>query len=339
MLDPKRGEFFRHGNTGALFVARRNGAIVGRIAALRNEAHLRAHHDGAGFFGFFECADDVEAATALLRTAEEWVCRTGLSELRGPANFNIQEEAGVLLDGFDHAPMVGMTWTPPYYRTLIEQGGYTKVKDLLVYRMDRVSMKPDRLDRVAAAALRRPEIVVRPLDLRQLQREGEFFERVFSEAWQENWGMVPISAQEFREAYERYRFFIVPELALLAEVGGEPAGVMLTMPDMNVLLHRMNGRLLPAGFLRLLFGRRKIDRYRVFMLGVRPQFRRLGLPLVLLSRCRAELLRRGAQLAEFSWILEDNHELRGLIERVGGYRMQTLRLYGKSLSPKNSHSQ
>lgn len=340
MLDPAKGEYFRHGNSGALFLARRDGQFVGRIGAFRNESHLRYNDDGAGFFGFFECVDDPAVAKALLAAAEEWLRAAGLRVVRGPANFNIQEEAGALIDGFKHAPMVGMNWTPPYFPRLFESAGYAKVKDLLVYRMDRTTMKPDRLDQVAAAAQRDTVVKVRTLDPREVARESRFFEAVFSEAWRANWGTVPISADEFREAYERYRFFLKPELVFLAEVDGEPAGVMLSMPDINAVLHKIDGRLFPTGFLHLLFGRRGLTRFRVFMLGVRPKFQRLGLPLTLLSRTRAELLRQGAQLAEFSWILEDNYQVRGLVERMGAVRVQTLRLFGKDLGPQanGSHS-
>jgi len=188
------------------------------------------------------------------------------------------------------------------------------------------------LQRIAAAAARLPTLRVRNLDMNRLRHEADFLATVYAEAWRDNWGEVPISAQEFYETYERYRFFIRPELVYLADIDGEPAGYFIAMPDMNELLHKMNGRLLPTGVFRLLFGRRGIKRFRVLMMGVRPKYRRTGLPLIFLQRCDKELQRCGASLLEFSWILEENREVIALIERIGGVRVQTLRVFEKPLS-------
>lgn len=333
-LDPRRGDYFKAGNTGACWLARRDGRAVGRIAAFRNETHLRAHADGAGFFGFFECEPDAEAAGRLLAAAEAWLRGTGLTTVRGPANFNIQEEAGVLLDGFDLAPMVGMAWTPPYYRDLLEQAGYAPCRDLRVYRCDWASEQREqtaRLAKVARQVEERGRVRVRTLDLGDLPGAARHLAIVFAESWRENWGHVPISEAEFLELYRRYRLLLVPELVFLADVDGEPAGVWVTMPDFNVAIKAIDGRLWPLGWWRLLRARRTITRYRAMILGVRPKFRRLGLPLIFVQRCRDELARRGATLLELSWVLDDNREVIAGIERFGGRCTQTLRLYGKDL--------
>ena len=331
LIDPKSGPFFRE-SEGAFFLARRGGEAVGRIAAFKNQPHLSVHADGTGFFGFFESIDDQDVAGALLAAAESWLRDRGLRGARGPANFSIYEEAGVLLDGFEHAPMAGMAYTPPYYRRLIEAAGYGKAKDLLVFRVTREAARFDRIQRLAEVASRLPTLRVRNVDMRHLRRETDFLATVYAEAWRDNWGRVPISAAEFFEAYERYRFFIRPELVYLAEIDGEPAGYFVAMPEMNVLLKRMNGRLLPGGWFPLLFGRGGIKRFRVFMTGVRPKYRRAGLPLIFLQRCQEELQRRGATLLEFSWVLEDNREVIAILERIGAARVQTLRLYEKALT-------
>lgn len=331
LLDPKRGPFFRE-SEGELFLARRDGAAVGRIGAFKNHPHLAAHADGAGFFGFFETIDDAAVAGALLAAAAAWLRGRGLRVARGPANFSIYEEAGVLLDGFEHAPMAGMAYTPPYYRGLLEGVGYAKAKDMFVFRLTPEKARLDRIARAAEAVERRPGLRVRHLDMRRLRREAEFLATVYAEAWRDNWGQVPISADEFYDAYRRYRFFVQPELVFLAEIDGEPAAYFVAMPDMNVLLRRMNGRLLPTGIFHLLFGRGGIRQFRVFMMGVRPKFRRLGLPLVFLQRAYAEMLRRRVTQAEFSWVLEDNRETIAIIERIGGFRAQTLRLYEKAIA-------
>jgi hypothetical protein len=333
-IDPVRGDFFRAGNTGAFWLARRAGRAVGRIGAFRNEVHLRANGDGAGFFGFFECDDDADAARALLAAAEAWLRERGLTTVRGPANFDIQEEAGVLLDGFDLQPMVGMTWTPPYYRGLLEAAGYGRCRDLLVFRIRWRDAVPEEWARVRATAERveaRANVQVRPLNPADLAGAARHLARVFADAWRDNWGQVPIGEKQFFELHRRYRLFVRPELVLLAEVDREPAGALVTLPDLNVPIKAIDGRLWPLGWWRLLRSRRHLRRFRAMMMGVRPQFRRLGLPLIMASRCRDELARAGAEELEVSWVLDDNVEMIGGIRRLGGQCVQTLRLMEKRL--------
>lgn len=334
LLDPARSEFLAEpGNAAAWFLARRDGRTIGRIGAFRNAPHLSTHRDGAGFFGFFECVNEQPVAAALLQTAGDWLRAQGLTTLRGPANFNIHEEAGVLLDSFDMQPMLGMTYTPAYYAPLLEACGMQRCRDLYVYRVTREAARLDRLDRLASLANRIEGLSIRPVNLATsaLPNEARIFAAVWIDAWQDNWGAVPIPEKEFRSMYERYRIFLIPELVYLAEVNGEPAAAFVMLPDMNVLIKRIGGRLWPFGWLTLLLRRRSITRYRTLMMGVRPKFRRLGLPLLFIERAYRELLRRGVTEVEFSWILEDNRETRGLIERIGGHRAQTLRLYEKAL--------
>ncbi len=330
LIDPRRGPFFKT-SAAEFFLARRGGEIVGRIAAFENRPHLEAHADGAGFFGYFESPDDPAISGALLRAAEGWLRARGLTVARGPANFSIYEEAGVLLEGFEHAPMAGMAYTLPYYPALLERAGYGKAKDLYVYRVSREQVRMERVARLAQAAERLGAVTVRNLDMSRLREEADFLAQVYAEAWRDNWGQVPISAEEFYDAYKRYRFFLRPELVYLAEIDGEPAGYFVAMPDMNVLLAKMNGRLWPTGLFHLLFGRAGIRRFRLFMMGVRPKYRRVGLPLIFLRRCQEELARRNAELLEFSWVLEDNHEVIAVLDRVGAVRVQTLRLYERDV--------
>lgn len=332
-IDPGKGDFFKH-STGEFFIAWRGGRVAGRIAAFHNTRHLAAHADGAGFFGFFECEDDPQTARALLGAAEAWLLSRGLTVSRGPANFSIQDEAGVLLDGFEHAPMAGMGYTPPYYRRLIEQAGYSKAKDLHVFRMNRESWREEQFKRMCAVAERVAKGVrIRPLDMSDRPGEAARMEMIFAEAWRDNWGAQPISKQEFLKYAEQYRLFIDPELILFAERDGEPLGMMVAIPNMNEIIKRIDGRLFPFGWLRLLMERRRCESVRLFLLGLRQKARRLGLPILFIKRYH-ELLESNPRIRqmEFSWILEDNYETLALIERVGGWRAQTLRLYEKRLA-------
>ncbi len=332
-LDPKRGDFFKH-SEGEFFLARRGSEVVGRIAALHNRRHLAAHADGAGFFGFFECENNSGTAAALLRAAEQWLHSRGLAVVRGPANFSIQDEAGVLLDGFEHAPMAGMGYTPPYYRELLEAAGYVKAKDLEVWRINRGSWREDEFRRMCAVAERVAQgVTIRPVNMSDLPNEAERMAKIFAEAWRDNWGAQPITQPEFLKYASQYRLFIDPELILFAERDGEPLAMMVAIPNVNEIIQRIDGRMLPLGWLHLLLGRKRVTGIRLFLLGVRAEARRLGLPVLFIRRYH-ELLNASPRLRqmEFSWILEDNHETLALIKRFGGWRAQTLRLYEKSLA-------
>lgn len=332
-LDPARGDFFKH-SVGEFYLAFRGNEPVGRIAALHNMRHLAAHADGAGFFGFFECEDNAATAAALLAVAEVWLRERGLAVMRGPANFSIQDEAGVLLDGYEHAPMAGMGYTPAYYRRLLETAGYAKAKDLLVCRIHRDTWRDTELKRLGAIADRMaPGVTVRALDMGDLPAEAERMAIIFGEAWRENWGAQPITQSEFLKYASQYRLFIEPDLILIAERDGEPLGMMVAIPNVNEIIQRIDGRMFPLGWWRLLRDRKRVKTLRIFLLGVRTSARRLGLPLLFLRRYH-ERLGDSAHLreVEFSWMLEDNHETLALIDRLGGRRVQTLRLYEKVLA-------
>lgn len=329
--DPKRGDFFQH-SQAEFFLARRGREIVGRIAAMHNRRHLAANPDGAGFFGFFECEDNADTARALLETAERWLREQGLKVARGPANFSIQDEAGVLIDGFEHAPMAGMGYTPPYYRALIEAAGYGKAKDLHVCRIDWAHWNAEQFQRLCAIADRlAPGVAVRELNPEDLPGEAGRLAEVFAEAWRENWGAQPISQAEFLKYAEQYRLFIDPRAVLFAEKDGETLGIMVAIPDMNEIIQRIDGRMFPLGWWHLLRGRKNLKGIRLFLLGVKTKARLLGLPALFMRNMHALLKQSAYQTLEFSWILEDNHEALTMMNRIGGRRVQTLRLYDKTL--------
>ena len=329
--DPARGDFFKH-SQAEFFLARRDGEVVGRIAAMHNRRHLEAHADGAGFFGFFDCENNAETARALLETAEAWLRARGLTVARGPANLSIQDEAGVLLDGFEHAPMAGMAYTAPYYRGLLEGAGYEKAKDLHVCRIDWAHWNAEQFQRISVIVDRlAPGVTVRELNMKDLPGEAGRLAEVFAEAWRENWGAQPISQAEFLKYAEQYRLFIDPRAVLFAEKDGETLGIMVAIPDMNEIIQRIDGRMFPFGWWHLLTGRKKLKGIRLFLLGVKTKARLLGLPALFMRNMHALLKQSAYETLEFSWILEDNHEALTMMSRIGGRRVQTLRLYDKTL--------
>ena len=331
-IDPDKGDFFKH-STGEFFMAWREGKPLGRIAALHNTRHIDAHADGAGFFGFFECEDNPTTAKALLDTAEKWLRAQGLAVARGPANFSVQDEAGVLIDGFEHTPMSGMGYTTPYYRGLLEAAGYTKAKDLYVFRITRETWKSDQFDRMCAVADRvAAGVTLRSLNMKDLPAEAARMELIFAEAWRDNWGAQPISQAEFLKYAHDFRLFINPELIVFAERDDEPLGMVVAIPNMNKIIQRIGGRMLPFCWWTLLTQRKRVTGVLLFLMGLRKSARRLGLPILLIRAIHNVLIKyQHPGELEFSWILEDNHETIALIKRVGGYQVQTLRIYDKTL--------
>lgn len=328
-LDPRENPFFTH-SEAALLLASRHGVPVGRIAAIHNRRHLEVYGDGTGFFGFFESVDDPEVAGVLLEAAREWLLERGLTRMRGPVSFTINDEAGLLLDAFEEPPVLLMPYNPPYYRRLLEGWGLVKAHDLYAYRLDAPEAIPPALERVSARAAAKG-IRVRTAELDRFDEEVERIHRIHSRAWAGNWGAVPLTLAEVRNLAGKLREIVDPELVLLAERHGEPMGVSVTLPDLNQALAHLGGRLLPFGWLRLLRERRRIDALRVLILGVLPEHRHLGVEATMIHRTLTTGLAKGYRWAELSWVLESNRPMLRLLGHLGARRTKTYRLYEREI--------
>jgi len=328
-LTPAGNAFFRH-STAELFLARRGGELVGRIAAIENRRHLETYEDGTGFFGFFESVDDGEVASALVETAAAWVRARGLRRLRGPTSFTINDECGILLDAFDRPPVVLMPYNPPYYRLLLEDLGFVKAHDLYAYRMEAPAEMPRRLRSARALAGARGT-VIRQIDLSRFDEELTRIHSVHSRAWAENWGAVPLSQSEIHELAERLLPVVDPALLFLAEKGGEPIGVVISVPDVNQVLSHLNGRLFPFGLARFLWYRRRVDALRGLIMGVLAEHRHEGVDAALYAATVEAALAKGYRWGELSWILESNLPMRRVLERLGTVHYKTYRIYEKEL--------
>ncbi len=336
-FDPNRNPFFKHAEV-QLFLALRGKEVVGTISAHINYNHNDFHGEKAGFFGFFECVEDFGVAQALLDTACRWVAERGMEVIRGPMNFSTNEECGLLVEGFDSRPVVMMTYNPRYYVDFIERAGFVKAMDLYAYIIQAEDLKnnaenlPEKVFKAAEAALSRPQIRIRNLNMRDFDREVERGWKVYNSAWSKNWGFVPLTREEFRHMAYGLKTFLDPELVFVAEIDGEPVGISVTLPDVNIPLHRMNGRLFPLGWLKFLWYRRKIDTARFFMMGVVEQYRNLGIDAVFYLETAKALLRKGYTRCEMSWILENNYMMNRIIQRLGGRVYKVYRIYEKALA-------
>lgn len=330
LLDRDNHPFHRHADV-EYFLARRDGRVVGRIAAIVNHRHNEFHEDRLGFFGFFECEDDPAAARALLSAAEDWCAARGMERIRGPMNFSTNEECALLVDGFDTPPMLMMTHNPPYYERLLESAGYRKEKDLLAYLLEDMEA-PERVVRGAERAQKRIGAVIRPIRMKELRSEIEIIRDIYNSAWERNWGFVPMTEAEFDEMAKQLKQIVDPELCLIAEVDGEPVGFELTLPDFNQAIAKTDGRLLPFGIFKLLWHARKIDAARVITLGLKPDYRRLGLDAMMTLRGYRRVSDLGYHRIEASWILEDNVEMRRVMERLGARVYKTYRVYERALT-------
>jgi GNAT superfamily N-acetyltransferase len=335
-LDPKHNPFFEHADV-ALWLARRDGEVVGTISSHIDHLHNEVHNEKIGMFGFFEMVNDYAVAEALLSTARDWALERGMSALRGPLSFSQNHECGLLIDGFDGPPVALMTYNPLYYVDLYERYGLTKAMDLYAYIGDLAQFERDpnklpiKLVRVSEKAKRRIGIVTRPANMKVYWKEIERAERVYNQAWEKNWGFVPMTDAEIEKLAADLKQIIDPELAIVAEIDGEPVGVSIAIPDFNQVLKHLNGRLFPFGWLKALWYARKITRTRLLVLGVISKYRGRGLEAILVIDTLKAAVLNGYQSIEMSWILESNEMMNRIIlntgQPYGAHVYRTYRMY------------
>ena len=335
-LDRKANPFYRDAER-QLFLALRNGKPVGRIAAIENRAHNAFHDDRVGFFGFFECKEDQEAANALFSAAERWLAARGLDTMRGPMNPSTNHECGMLVRGFRWHPMIMTTWNPRYYPTLVEAAGFTKAKDLLAYffplQGERAFELPENVRELAERALKGKQLTFRDLDLSNFDKEVERCWEIYNSAWEKNWGFVPMSHDSFLHEAKVLKYIVFPEFTFMAEVNGEPAGFMIIVPDFHHAFKAVgNGRLLPTGVFKLLAAKKRLKTGRIMILGAKAEYRRRGI----FALFAHEMFRRGRAFgavgAEASWILEDNDKLNRPLEAMGAKEYRRWRIYDRAIS-------
>ncbi len=335
LLSRSKNPFFDHAEA-EYFLAERDGAVVGRIAAISNRLHNETHGDRVGFFGFFECIDDQEVADALFEAAADWCRAHGHDLLRGPASFSVNDECGLLVDGFDFPPALMMPHNPRYYVHLVERGGFTKAKDLLVYQGGREDVYvpvPERLARGTELIRQRLGITIRPIDLRHFDEEVERIKEIYNSAWERNWGFVPMTEREIDHLAEQFRPVVIPDFVPVAEKDGRIIGFGIALPDLNVVFRKnRSGRLLPV-LPRLLWAlkMRQIHRARILLLGVVPEYRGKAIDAMLYHWIWTRAEKLGFRWGEAGWILEDNAAMNAGLEKMTFRVYKTYRLYDRAI--------
>ncbi len=334
-LDRSKNPFFEHAEAEYL-LAMRDGRPVGRITA-HVDSRWDAYHGGKdGFFGFFECEDDPEVAAALIDAARAWLRERGRERVLGPMDFTTNDECGVLVEGFDEPALILEPWHPPYYGALLEGLGMTKAMDLLMWDLWLGDLtQGDRFHEFIEDAARKAEtehgVVIREMRKRDLRAEVKRFMDVYNEAWGDNWGFVPITDAEIDFQAQNLKPVLEERWAMIAEKDGEVIGAALTLPDINQVLVKMKGRLLPFGWWHFLTGRRKITRVRIFALGVKPAFQHTGVAAAFYVRHR-EVAEIGPQKGGHTgWILETNEAMNRAMEGMGGTVSKRYRIYESGL--------
>lgn len=327
LLSKEKNPFFQNAEAD-YFLAVKDGEIVGRIAVIKNDIHLKYHNDGAGFFGFFECINNQQVANTLFDTAKNWLQEKGLTIMRGPANPSSNDEYAMLYSGYDDMPRLMMTYNPKYYNDLCANYGMKKAKDLLAYKLENHKvMSSDKLKRVQQIARERYRLKITQLDMKNFKKELEKVKIVYNKAWAPNWGFVPMSDAQIDAMAKDLKPLIEPSLVLFGEIDNKLVGFALVILDFNQIFKEMNGRLFPFNFIKLYTKKKTITWARIITLGIIPEHHKKGLDAVFYWEIVNRAHSVGIDLGEASWILEDNDMMNRGAVMMGGEPYKTYRIW------------
>ncbi|MDG2242826.1 MAG: dATP pyrophosphohydrolase [Rhodospirillaceae bacterium] len=338
-LNPKKNPWFSHGEA-QLFLAERNGAVLGRISAQVDRSHLEQHNDATGFFGFFDSVDEQPVADALFAAAGSWLKERSMSRVRGPFSLNINEESGLLVEGFKSPPRVAMGHGHPFYQKLVEKAGFEKVRDLFAFLTPMDNALPYKHMKLLQRFIdRNPGLTFRHLDLNHYDDDIRILVDLFNEAWAENWGFIPLTEADAQHMANQFKMILIPELVWFAFYEGKPAAMAVALPDLNEMIRDLGGNLWPKGWMKLawrvLTRRAWSSGTRVPLMGVAARFKNKPLGSVLafmvMGAIRRESLKLNMPICEMSWVLENNTQTRRSLETIGGLVYKTYRIYEKVL--------
>ena len=332
-FDKDKNPFYSHAKT-ELWLARREGRITGRVAACIDRYNNEHHAEQVGFFGFYEAEDDPETAQALLSTARDWITGHGMRTMRGPGCFTSNHDwYGLQVEGKWNRPVVGMPYNPRYYIDQFEGFGLTGCKDLYAWHIQTQGQFPEKMQRLIDRILARPGLEVRPFDMKNFTADASIVRDLYNRSWSTNWGFIPLDDAEFQHMAKDMKSMVDPAYLLIAEMEGEPIGFSMTIPDFNEATQPLNGRLFPFGWLKFLLAKRKIRFARTLLMGVLPEYRRLGVDIAMVYQTMVAGFARGIQEGECSWVLDDNKPMNRVLEGYGADRYKTYRVYELPLEP------
>lgn len=330
LLDPARHPFWKFSQR-ELFLAMRGTEPVGRVAAIVDQNYNQFHNERMGAFGFFECARDQVAATALVDAAADWVRQRGMTFLRGPLNPSTNYEIGVLVDGFEYPPAVMMPYNPRYYPDLLTGAGLDKEKDLVSLLLEPQNRTSDRVGKLAARIRRNNNVRIRSGERKHFDRELALIKELYHASWSRNWGFVPMTDEEMDEAGKFLYRIADPDLVLFVYFHDEPVGICIILPDMNPLLKRFNGRLGLGSLLTYWRYKHEVVGLRAILFGFKHEVQKLGLPLVVFDHLNHVLREQKTQYKylELGWNLEDNEGINRFDAEIGGREYKRYRIYRK----------
>jgi hypothetical protein len=335
-LDANKNPYFQRAEA-QLFLAERQGKVVGRISAQVDSLHTSRYHDGAGQFGFLEGINDSAVFASLLNASAHWLKSKGMDWMRGPFSFSINDEAGLLVDGFETPPSTMMGHALPYYAAHVESNGYQKVRDLYAYDYPLNTCIPSLIERAYKRAMKSGDVQVRPLNKQRVDEELDIIMSIFNDAWCGNWGFIPLTEAELRIFASQLRLLVTGEFVAIASVNGVPAAMCVTLPNLNEWYRDLKGKLFPTGWIKLMARvlSKKSQSVRLVLMGVRKEYQGTtqgaALAFAVIMAVRKYHLSRGVKRVEMSWVLEDNLGMRKIIETAGATHYKTYRVYEKSL--------
>lgn len=332
LLNKKKHPFYKTAATRA-WIASLDGSDVGRIMAINNHAFNKYHSMKKGFFGFYECVDNQDVSTLLMKTAEEALKKEGLEIMEGPMNPGTNYECGLLIEKHNDDPQIMMTYNPAFYETHMEKNGLTKAKDLLAYNLSMDFTMPKIIMDIAERTEKKSKVTYRNLNLKNWKSELDIMFNIYNSAWEANWGFVPMSKDEFYHTAKDLKSIVDPTLVYFAMVDGVEAGFILTLPDLNQVFKQIpNGNLSLSAIYKLLTSKKRINRARVITMGIKKEYRKIGLETLLYKHSHLALLKNPLiKNVEMSWILEDNLEMNKPLIRIGGEPYKRYRLYQKAI--------
>lgn len=330
-FDRKKNPFFEHAEMD-LFLAYKDGKIMGRVGGIIDKNHNAVHEEKVAFFGLYESYDDLETAQALLNQAAEWGSERGMDTLRGPLNLSMNDECAFLLEGFDSPPMIMMSYNPRYYLDLMEKCGLIKAKDLYAFYMSASEEVVQKVQAIVNEIRKKTTVSLRAVNMKKLDEDVEKIKYVYNNGWEKNWGFVPWTEKEMDHMAKKLKVFADPDIVIIAEDKGKPVGFAFALPNYNEVLIRLNGRLTPLAILKFFIYKRKIESVRAIVFGILKEYRQTGLSYLLYSEFEQNVKRKGYKWGETSWQLEDNEAINRFVTSIGGKVYKKYRIYEKRIS-------